>query len=224
MIIVALLISLIVFLFFLFVLSRDDFVFVRKNISQEKIFNLGFICIGSGLFASRLVYVLTHFDTLFLNPLVFVAFSHIPGLSLEGGFLGGCLVLGYYGIYRKLPVGRLFDMFVIASFFALAIGMISMEVYKVLSKQETLSFVMLLPLLYLLLVSFSTKWYTKASLREGNVTSLLFFSYGIISLSRRLFQGSSIASMENILYAALSIGALVLFFYSDTLPLKKSAK
>ena len=62
----------IVFLFCLFVLSKDDFLFLKKNITLEQVFNIAFVAGLVGLFVARSFYVIFNFAPGFVNPLVFL--------------------------------------------------------------------------------------------------------------------------------------------------------
>src|ERR1035437_7199459 len=97
------------FLYFLYYLSRDDFVIVRKDISIEKIFNLAFLTAIVSLFFSRLFFVLERMDQKLLSPLGFLAIPYFPGLSLLGGILGAGIFIFLYSKFRKLPTGKMFD-------------------------------------------------------------------------------------------------------------------
>lgn len=218
MIISLLFICLIIFLFLLYVLSRDDFVFVRKGISQERIFNIGLVAVGVGLLFSRLFYVFGNFDPFFLNPLVFLAFPYFPGLSLPGGVLGGGMVIGYYTIFNKLPIGRIFDLFAIAAFFSIPVGMIFVLLYKFLTRQEVFYFSIIFALVYFVLAAFSVAWYAKASFKDGGLAFFFLFSSGVLSLGQKLFEGiKEIFILDNILFFSLALISLTLFIYREWL-------
>lgn len=103
--------SFFIFLYVLFYLSKDDFIIARKNISVDKIFNIAFFTSVMSLFFARLFYVLFNPSMQFLNPLIFLAFPYVGGLSLIGGLIGGTLFLYAYSNYKNLPFGKLFDLF-----------------------------------------------------------------------------------------------------------------
>ena len=108
------LLSSIVFLFVLYSLSRDDFVLLRRNVSLNTIFDSAFIVLLVGLFFSRLVYGLTHFSLSFFNPLVFFIIPYFPGITVSGFLLGSLLTLYLITKRRKLPLGKLFDLFALS--------------------------------------------------------------------------------------------------------------
>ena len=112
----------IIYLFTLFVISHDDYVLLRRNITTEMVFNMGILTILVGLFAARLFYAATHFSTHFLNILYFIMVPYYPGLSLKGGILGGMLFAYLWSRYKKRPLGRFLDFFAIALFASLPFG------------------------------------------------------------------------------------------------------
>lgn len=110
--------SFIIFLFFAYQLGRDDFVFLRKNVSIEQIFNSIFLGFFVAIFTARLAYIAFHPSIKFLNPLVFLALPYFPGLSFLGGVAG---LFGFsfaYFYQRKLPSQRLLDMYTVSFFSA----------------------------------------------------------------------------------------------------------
>ncbi len=129
-----LLLFLIIFLFSLYVFSKDDFVLLRKNVTQNTIFDFAFLTGIVGLFFSRLVYVLSHFSPLFLNPLVFFVIPYFPGLSFAGLLLGGAATVYLLAIRKKVPVGRVFDIFSFALLITSTISFLENAVVHVLHK------------------------------------------------------------------------------------------
>lgn len=106
--------AIIIFLFSLFVLSKEDFVFLRKNVALATIFDIAFFVGLGGLFLSRFVFALTHFSNAYFNPLVFFVIPYFPGLTASGLLIGGSIALYAIAMRKKLPLGKLFDVFSLA--------------------------------------------------------------------------------------------------------------
>lgn len=106
-----LILAVIVFLFSLFALSKDDFIFLRKNVTLQEIFDTAFFVGVGALFFARVIFVLTHFSKNFLNPLVFFIIPYFPGLASSGLLIGGSIVLYGIAMRKKLPLGKFFDVF-----------------------------------------------------------------------------------------------------------------
>ncbi len=111
---ITLALCIIVFLFCLFVFSKDDFVLLRRNVTPQTIFDIAFFVGLGGLFFSRLFYALTHFSLNFLNPFVFFIIPYFPGLTASGLLFGGCSVLYLFAMRKKFPLGKLFDIFTLS--------------------------------------------------------------------------------------------------------------
>src|SRR5579883_3384386 len=129
-----LLISLLVFLFTLFVLSTDDFVFMRKNVSQILLFDIAIVSGIVGLLFSRLVYASFHPSFAYFNPLVFFIIPYFPGLSLSGFLIGSSLAMYIFSIRSKLPTGRIFDVMILSLFPAAAVLFLWNSIQGILSK------------------------------------------------------------------------------------------
>lgn len=128
-----------VFLFSLFLLSRDDFIFLKKEISLEKIFNLALISGIVALFSARFIFVLLNPSSLFINPLAFILFPYFPGLSLAGGILGGFIFLAIYTYRKKMPVGIILDFFSVSTLCAIPFGYLGYFILtQSFNKQEIL--------------------------------------------------------------------------------------
>ncbi|EKD65104.1 MAG: hypothetical protein ACD_50C00190G0006 [uncultured bacterium] len=113
-----------IFLFPVYLLSRDDFVLIRKDVTTENVFNIAFVLLAASLFAARVLYAVSNPSFSFLNPFVFFLFPYFPGLSLVGGVGGAALFLLMLSRFKKLPTGRLFDIFSISALCSLPFGIL----------------------------------------------------------------------------------------------------
>ncbi len=120
--IIFLILCFILFLFVLYSLSKDDFVILRKDISMETIFNTAFMVSLIALLMGRIFFISLHPRPVFFSVLGFLLFPYFPGLSLIGGVLGGVFFLFLYATYKKLPLGKFFDLFSLSFLFALPFG------------------------------------------------------------------------------------------------------
>lgn len=173
--------SLIIFLFILYCLSREDSVLLRKNISLDHIFNLALLEVLCGLFFARLFYVILNFDPFFLNPLVFLLFPYFPGLSLIGALLGGTISIYFLGRLSKTPTERLFDFFSL-SFFGAVIGYLFIQIlYELILRK--VSFIGIIVFLFLLLAFILIlRLFRKGGVEEGGVGFLFLVLFSLILL------------------------------------------
>ncbi|OGH23982.1 MAG: hypothetical protein A3J69_02570 [Candidatus Levybacteria bacterium RIFCSPHIGHO2_02_FULL_42_12] len=108
--ILTLFISFFVFLFCVYMFSKDDFVLMRKNISLDQIFHLIFLVSLASFVGGRVLYAVFTANTSFVNPLILAAFLYYPGFSLAGSILGGGGGLALLCYSWNIEKGRVFDI------------------------------------------------------------------------------------------------------------------
>lgn len=197
----------ILFLYYIYKLVKDDYVFIRKNISLEQVFDITFIVICVSLLFSRLFYFV-------FNPQVthniFLEFfsTNLPGLSLFGGLIGGAGALLAIGKYKKMPLGRLFDFFTLALVVALPLGF---AVAASLAKDFTLLSYLGNTIVYLIFAVFCVKYVhpklTSRELKEGNLQVVFFVFISIVLLI------NTILLREEGKITLISIESVVIFFF-----------
>lgn len=208
-----------VFLYCVYLLANDDFIFLRRDVTMEKIFNIIFLGSLSSLFFSRLFYGLSHGGNVFANALVFLLFPYFPGLSLLGGVIGGGIVLLFLGLNKKsaLPAKRLADFFSIALLVTLPIGFLGYYMFSEngISIIRAGSLIVSYLMLFVIFLRFLLPKLLSGKLKEGTITFLFLIFFAIISLASNAFTNFNILnyikSVENILLILillLSIGAL----------------
>lgn len=220
--ILVLLLCFFIFLFSLYVLSHDDFVLLRRDISTDSLFNISLLVSPLSLISARLLYVVTHPSRNFLNPLYFLLFPYFPGLSLLGGVLGAVLFLFLIFRARKMPAARLLDLFSLSAASFMPIGAIG---YFLLSGSNLLSLGVLFTVfsyifLFLFFVFFLLPRFLKGRVREGNMGTLFLAAYSLISLLGRASGGKFSLGLENILLILLLISSAAFFIRKEKLILK----
>lgn len=179
---VMLILSFFVFLFCLYTVCRDDLVLLRRNITLEWLFNQAFLTIVIGLLSARLVYVFSYFDSQFLNPLIFVSFSHFPGLSLTGGILGGILYMLIFARKKKAPFKHILDAFSISIIASLLLGLvINIFSTKVSFKELTSPFLLVEFVIYMILFVAFFRLFQKARFKEGSIALLFLVFFSLLS-------------------------------------------
>lgn len=215
-----LLLCLFVFLYTVYVLARDDFIFLRKDLTMERIFNIIFLGSVSCLFFARFLYGLTYARNDFLNPFVFLLFPYYPGLSLPGSLLGAGLVFLLLKKRQKnpLPLGRLADFFSIAFLITLPIGLLGYFMFS----EEELSFAKTTGMViayFFLFVLFLRVFFPKllgGKIQEGTITLIFLICFSLINLISNAIPITNFINyfknFENpilILVFVLSLGLLV---------------
>lgn len=214
-----------VFLFCLYVLSHDDFVFLRKNISLEQIFNIALLSIAAGFFGARFVYVTSHFNPQFLNPLVFLLFPYFPGLSLTGGVLSSILFIVFYSIRHKISTGRLLDFVSCSALISIAFGFFLFTFFDFFAKKHTEILNITIAFMYIIL-SFVFLVYLLPKLRsgelqEGSIGLLFLLSFSLISFIIEIIHKTNkvvvFLSIEGIISIVIFLISLVLFIKQEKL-------
>ncbi len=207
-----LVISFLIFLFCLYVIGRDDIVFIRKNVTVEHLFNIAFIAAVSGVISARLFYALFSFDRAFLNPLVFFLIPYFPGLSLFGGVGGAALFVLFFTRKKKIPTGRIIDYLALALLSALPFGYIgTLFLHENLNLFENIY----LPFIYIVLFLFFLKFLYPRALRSdiksGTLGIFFLLTFSFISLVIGIRSGKN----EDILALLLFIGSIVILIKQE---------
>lgn len=180
-----------VFLYCLYKIIKDDYVFIRRNISLELVFDIAII--------------ITLVSMVFLK------------LSLFSAILVGILFLFIIAKYKKIPHGRIFDFFTLAFAISLPIGYLS----SVFIAKDFLLFIYLTnAFLYIIFAFFAGKFiYPRVmsrELKEGSlyIIFLIFFCFVsfldvIIEYQKQKFP---LINWENILLIIFFLLSLFLFF------------
>lgn len=175
-----LILSFLTLLFILFVLTKDDFVFIRKNITTEQVFNITFLVGIVALFGARLAFVLFHFGPLYYNPLVFLLFPYFPGLSLVGAVLGGLMCVLLYSKVHKIPMSHFLDFLAVATSGSIVVGFLTEYVFI---RHFTVTNMLLGAIIFALLAIMLWKCIQINILKEGTVAFLFLASFAFIFLA-----------------------------------------
>jgi len=184
--IVALLICLFVFLYCVYLLAHDDFIFLRRDVTMEKLFNLVFIGSMFSLLFARFFYGIFNSQNVFANPFVFLLFPYYPGLSLLGGVLGTGVFFGFLAINKKnnLPLRRLADFFSIAFLITLPVGFLG---YFMFSEDSfyfvrAVSMIVTYLILFIIFLRFLMPQLLNGKFKEGTISFLFLISFSLVSL------------------------------------------
>jgi len=216
-----LLISLFLFLYCVFVLAKDDFLLLRKNVTLEQLFNVSFLSFFGGLFLSRLVFVLEHAKAAYLNPLVFFLFSYFPGLSITGGIFGATLVLWVYTGRKKIPFGRILDIFSVSFFFSWSAGLFLNFIIS-LALTHHIGFPLLFSSIAFFCLFLLFIWlFATGKLKDGNIGFIGFAMFAIVQFaSSMLARGPKnyvSFTIEDVLLIFLFLGFIGMYIQQETL-------
>lgn len=216
MILLVLTICFIFFLFRLYILTKDDFPLLRKNTTQEQLFNIAFLMVAVSLLAARSVFVITHFSQIYTNPLVFFLFwyAKFEGLSLAGACISALVFITYYASIRKVPVFRVLDFFALSFLQTLPVAFL----ISLLLSLRNMPYPFLLGMILFSAISilFSTIFiplFKKSAVKEGTIAMLVLFFTSLIMIILEEVQKKQtvfgLISIEAILFLFLLIFSLI---------------
>lgn len=217
-------ISFFAFLFCLYSLVRDDVIFIRKNISTEQLFNLAFLTACIAIFCARFLFVVIHFSSEYLNPLVFFLFPYFPGLSLVAGVLGALGFIIFYCNSYRYPVYRIVDFFSVSMLGATTVGYFIHYIGYLFQKRPVISFELILSLGYIVLFAFFVSLLLpkqrSGEFKEGTLGFLFLFSFSLFSLLKGFEEKSLLlflGNIENILLLGIFFASLGLVIIREKL-------
>lgn len=174
--------SVFIFLYSLYRLVKDDYVFIRKGVSLEQSFDIAFICLWISLFVSRLFDMLFNFRA---DQNVFLQYFSLQngGFSVVGAIIGGVIALAIMGKYKRIPLGRVSDFFTLSFLFALPVGYLGSAL---LADRGQLLYVLLNAVLFFLLMIFFVQFLKpklmSRSLKEGTLSIIFLIFFSLITL------------------------------------------
>ncbi len=214
-----LLICLLIFLYSVYVLANDDFIFLRRDVTMEKLFNIIFLGSLPCLFFARLFYGISHGNNILSNPFVFLLFPYYPGLSLAGGVVGAGVAFFFLKTRKKdpLPLGRIADFFSIAFLISLPIGFIGYLMFsaRAFSAVKAGSQAARYFILFIIFLKFLLPRLLSGKFKEGSITYLFLIAFSTTSLvSNFVGQEGKLFSFritsENFILIFLFIASMVL--------------
>jgi prolipoprotein diacylglyceryltransferase len=207
------------FLYIVYYLSRDDFVLTRKDIPVGRVFSMVFLSGLVALLCARLLFALTYPASLLLNPLGFFAVYRYGGLSLIGALIGAEVFIYLYCQYKKLPAGKIFDLFTLAFVGVLPIGLI---INFVLSFGKVELFANLLFVFSILLLLLFGKviypFSAKGEIKDGSLGFIFAALFSFLYFLTKLFlnlKDFSFLNPENVLLLAMLFSSLILLLNQE---------
>jgi prolipoprotein diacylglyceryltransferase len=210
---------LLVFFFCLYRLGKDDYVFIRKNISMEDLFDIGFLGLLAGIFFARLLFVIFYPIE---NGNIFMQFfsPRIGTLSLTGVLVGAWIWTYLLGKYKKYPLARIFDFLCLAFSIVLPFGYVGNILF--LKKSEFLLNGVLGVIYLILAVLLGKILYPRlmsARLREGTLSTIFLFCFSIITFASSFFTKSpgksSLFAPVDFFLVGICLLSAILFFRQE---------
>jgi hypothetical protein len=166
-------------LFLLYSLSKNDFILLRKNITLHQVFNYAFISLFIAFLFGRLFYIGNSQEFLLFNPLAFLHFLKYPGFSLLGAFIGVIIILSIL-VKDKKALPRLFDIAFLSffPFFSLSLLFIPFNFMYI----QIAAFILSIIILCILL-----KFHQDYSLRDGSLFLVILMMIFLTSFIADIF-------------------------------------
>lgn len=215
----AILVCFFLFLYIVYYLSRDDFVLTRKDIPVTRVFSLVFLTGVVALFSARFFFALTYPASLLLNPLGFLAFYDDFGLSLVGAMMGVEVFIYLYCLYKKMPAGKIFDLFSLAFIGVLPVGLIINFIFS-LGRVELFANLLFIFSIFLLLL-FGKVIYpfsAKGEIEDGSLGFIFVAIFSFLYFLTKLFlnlKDFSFLNPESILLLTMLFSSLILLLNQE---------
>jgi prolipoprotein diacylglyceryltransferase len=211
--------ALLLFLYELYRLVKDDYIFIRKGVSLEQSFDIAFITLWISLFISRLLYLLFHFHSGENILYDFFSFKN-GGISLTGAVIGGIGAIYLIGRYRKVPLGRLCDFLSLSFLYTLPLIFLANAFF--VTKNGLLTVFLNAIIYFVLLIFFVQFLYPKIlnrTLKEGMLAILFLLLFSIIALTTSLLTSlkniQSFVNPENITLSVMLIVSVILLIKQE---------
>ncbi len=219
--------ALLIFLFFLYKLTGDDHVFIRKNISIEHMYDIAFNTIWVSLLVSRIVFFL--FDKQISGNFFVAFFTTWGGLSLSGAIASAIAFLYFLGKYKKIPLGRLYDFLALSLLCGLPLGYLSIAFLR--WQQKMMIPYLICSVIYIIAaVLFKRFLYPRLlnrTLKEGSITIYFFFLFSVVSLGTSLVNWGkpfvSFITASNIMYLGILLLAIILLIKQEKNKLRRKS-
>jgi hypothetical protein len=206
-----------IFLYCLYKLIKDDYVFIRRSFYPEQVFDIAFGVLLISLIISRFSYLVLHFQGANIFTLFFSTKN--GEFSFIGAIIGGLIGLYLMAKYKKVPLGRIFDFFTLAFSVTLPLGLLLQTLF--IPKSALLLHFIMIGLYMILTLIFFRSLYPKLinrTLKEGSLTILFLMFLSIILLLISL-----LASFKHInTFLTIQNGVVVsMFIFSTVLMIKQ---
>ncbi len=180
-----------IFFYSLYILAKDDYILLRKNLILEQLFDFTFISLFFGLIVARIISVFFH--PISGQNFILQVFTSKVTIFTMTGVVTGCIVAFYLiGRYRRLPIGLLFDFLTLSLLSSLSVWYL-LNLFFI----KTGVFIYyLIPGIFYLIISVIFWIYLRPrvisfKLKEGSLSSIFLLIFSFTSFLTSLFYNSS---------------------------------
>lgn len=213
---IIIILSIFIFFISLYALSKDDFVLTRRSVAVNKIFDLALLTIIFAAVFARALFVVLASEWSFLNPFLFLDIFYHKGLVLSGAIIGGVLSLTYFLIRKKLPIGRINDLFSTAAAFALSVGFLGNLVLIFASRMFSILF-LVNSVVFLIFGILMAKILVRAKIKDGSITLLLLLLFSALTIVSSTIQNQKfVTGPENIILLGVVVVSIFFLIRGET--------
>jgi hypothetical protein len=198
-------------------LARDDFILLRKSITLEQIFNYAFLSALIALLSGRILYVFLHPSLRYLNPLIFLIFIYFPGISVIGAVLGVLIFLFFISRKKKVPRGRIYDVFSLSFLCGLASNLLLTQLVSFIFTRKFSVVIIACSIVFFILFTIFTIIFQKGRTKDGMIGIVSFISFSLLLLVQNVLllknKKDAIFDKEIIILGVLLLIGLGFFVY-----------
>lgn len=205
------LLVIVICLFILYILSKQDFVLLRQNISLAEIFDLAFFTILLAFISGRVFFIVNNLRFDLLNPIRFFYLVKFSGFSILGFFLGGALAL-FLLLRNKKGLGRIYDIF--------SISFTPIYIFDLVMRTLPLNLFFIPIILFLaitLVLAFFIRSHYKYIFQDGSISLMLLliisldtFFAQFLSPQKQFLWSFSLSQIISILFVLLTLIGLLM--------------
>ncbi len=205
--------------FILYILSKNDFVLVRQNVSLTEIFNLGISGVIIAGIISRIFYIFDTNSWNLLNPLSFFHIFKTEGLSLFGFYITLALWI-YLRLKKQKALPRVFDIF------ALSFSPVFLSSFLVPYLSKMYYFIEIgVFVICLIFIIFLFRINKNYKLKDGSVTFLIFFLVSVQNFVLEVLFGKNLSISPSFYLSFITLFlSLGFFVYNQNLLFFKKRK
>ncbi|MBI2036635.1 prolipoprotein diacylglyceryl transferase [Candidatus Microgenomates bacterium] len=185
--------SLIISLFIIWRLYKNNLSFVRAKISLDEFLDSGLFFLLSFGIGARILYIIEHWQVFGGNIASMFLFLHFPGFSFLGGVIGAVLGLWILCRIQKEPFLLLLDTFVVGLAFVLAVAQIG-------TMEGIFTFCIFAFLYY---------FYRTERLKSGEIFLYFLTLIGILHFFVVYLTGFSIAYVISAIFAIIGLSVIL---------------
>lgn len=200
-------VSLLFSLFILYILSKNDFLFLRKNITIHNMFDTMFLSLIGFFVIARFFYVFGGLRSDLYNLIPFLHILRYPGMLYLGGVLGFGLI-SYLRFHKKKIVPHILDIYSLSLYPLFLLSLFFSEMSGNFLYFN--GFILALSILFFSIGIYSSR---NITLKDGTISLLFLCLVCVFTIINEFAQGTKILYT----FTITQIIAVVLFLLSSTL-------